>query len=197
MAYASSENSKLEYSIKLSATLAYLLLKQGDAVGIGGFSVNDLNMIKPRSGMVNINYITEKLSSFSAYGKTGLKDAVLRAIEKTNTDSAFVIVSDFLLDLGLVEESIKLLRASGREVIALQVLDLNEVEFDFDGSIEFEDMEEGTKILVDVRDIKNTYRKKMKEFMEELKSICLRHKSRYVFSPTTISIEDVLIQIAE
>jgi uncharacterized protein (DUF58 family) len=197
MGYASSENSKLHYSLKLSGTLAYLLLKQGDAVGIGDFSKNDLNLITPRSGMINLTHIAEKLSSFSAYGKTELKEAVLKAIGKTKRDSAFVIVSDFLMDLDPIEESIKLLRAAGREVIALQVLDPDEIEFNFDGSIEFVDIEEGTRILVDAGDIKNTYRKRMKEFIQRLKSICLQHKSRYVFSPTTIPIEDVLIQIAE
>jgi uncharacterized protein (DUF58 family) len=197
MGYASSENSKLDHSIRLSGTLAYLLLKQGDAVGIGDFSENDLNLITPRPGMINLTHITEKLSSLSASGKTGLKEAVLRAIGKTNKDSAVVIISDFLMDSGLIEESIKLLRAAGREVVVLQVLDPDEVEFNFEGSIEFVDMEEGTKILVDAGDIRNTYRKRMKEFIQRLKSMCLQNKSRYVFSLTTVPIEEVLIQIAE
>ena len=197
MGYASNGNNKLNYAIRLSATLAYLLLKQGDAVGIGDFSDNDLNMITPKTGTANLTPIVEKLNSLNAYGNTELKEAILRAIEKTKTDSAFVIVSDFLMDLDKIEESIKLLRASRREAIAFQVLDTNEVEFNFDGSIEFIDMEGEKKILVDSGDIRDAYRRRMKEFIERLKFLCLQHESRYVFSPTILPIEDVLIQIAE
>src|SRR3972149_2498705 len=57
MGYASNGNNKLDYAIRLSATLAYLLLKQGDAVGIGDFSDNDLKMITPKTGIANLTPI--------------------------------------------------------------------------------------------------------------------------------------------
>jgi uncharacterized protein (DUF58 family) len=197
MAYASKENSKFDYAIRLSATLAYLLLKQGDAVSIADFSDKNIDIIAPRSGVATITPTVEKLKSLSPAGKTALKEAVLMAIEQIKRDSAFVIVSDFLMDLESVEESIKLIRASGKEAIALHVLDPDEIDFNFDGSIEFEDMEEETRILVECRDIRNTYREKIEDFIQKLKLICHENKSRYVFSPSNASIEDVLIQIAD
>ena len=139
----------------------------------------------------------EKLKSFSPGGKGALKEAVLRAIERVKMDSAFIIASDFLIDLGTIEESIKLIRANGKEAIVLHVLDPDEIDFNFDGSIEFEDMEEEIKILVECGDIRNTYRKRIEEFIQKLKLICHENKSRYVFCPSNASIEDVLIQIAD
>jgi uncharacterized protein (DUF58 family) len=197
MGYGSKESSKLDYALRLSATLAYLLFKQGDAVGIVDFSDRDINVIPPRSGAANLIPIVEKLKSFIPDGKGALKEAVLRAIEKVKMDSAFIIVSDFLMDLESVEESIKLIRATGKEAIALHVLDPDEVDFNFDGSIEFEDMEEGIKVLVECGDIRNAYRKGIEEFIQKLKLICHENKSRYVFSPSNVPIEDVLIQIAD
>jgi uncharacterized protein (DUF58 family) len=196
MGYGSKETTKLDYAIKLSATFAYLLLKQGDAVGIADFCSKHTDIISPRPGISNLIPIVEKLKSLEPGGKTILKEPVLRVIERTSADAAFVIVSDFLIDLGSIEESFKLLRSSKKEVIAFHILDPDEIDFNFDGSIEFEDMEEKTKVLVDAGGIRSTYRKRIKDFIQKLKLICHENKSRYVFSPSNMPIEDALIQIA-
>ena len=48
MDYGDGSYNKFEYAKKLSATLSYLLLKQGDAVGIIGFSDSGIEIIPPR-----------------------------------------------------------------------------------------------------------------------------------------------------
>ena len=196
MGYASKETSKFDYAIRLSATLAYLLLKQGDGVGVTDFSDGSVDVILPRSGTANLTPIVEKLKSLSPGGKGALKEAVLKTIERIKMDSVFVLISDFLMDFEPIEESIKLIRAAGREAIAIHVLDPDEIDFNFDGSIEFEDMEEDIKVLVDTGGFRNIYRKRVEEFIQKLKFICHKNRSRYVLSPSNAPIEDVLIQIS-
>jgi len=197
MGYGSEEKTKLDYAIRLSATLAYLLFKQGDAVGIADFSDGDIDIILPRPGISNLTPIVERLESLKPFGKTTLKEPISRAIEKISRDSAFVIVSDFFMDLAQVEESFKLLRSSKKEIVAFHVLHPDEMDFDFDGSIEFEDMEERTRVLVDAPSIRNLYMKRIRDFIEKLKLICYENRSRYVLSPLSTPIEEVLIQIAD
>ncbi|MBI2487985.1 MAG: DUF58 domain-containing protein [Deltaproteobacteria bacterium] len=197
MGYGSEEKTKLDYAIRLSATLAYLLLKQGDAVGIADFCDNDIDILLPRPGISTITPIIEKLKSLKPNGKTILKEPVLRAIEKMSMDTAFVVVSDLFMDLASIEESLKLLRSSKKEVVAFHVLHPDEIEFNFYGSIEFEDMEEKTKVLVDAGSIREAYIKRIKDFTEKLKLLFYQNKSRYVFSPSNIPIEDALLQIAD
>jgi uncharacterized protein (DUF58 family) len=197
MGYGSEEKTKLDYAIRLSATLAYLLLKQGDAVGVADFCDKDIDILPPRPGMSTITPIIEKLESLKPNGKTILKEPVLRAIEKMSMDTAFVVVSDLFMDLASIEESLKLLRSSKKEVVAFHVLHPDEIDFNFYGSIEFEDMEEKTKVLVDAGSIREAYIKRMKDFTEKLKLLFYQNKSRYVFSPSNIPIEDALLQIAD
>ncbi len=197
MGYGSEEKTKLDYAIKLSATLAYLLLKQGDAVGIADFCDKDIDILLPRPGMSTITPIIEKLKSLKPNGKTILKEPVLRAIEKMGMDTAFVVVSDLFMDLASIEESLKLLRSSKKEVVAFHVLHPDEIDFNFYGSIEFEDMEEKTKVLVDAGSIREAYIKRIKDFTEKLKLLFYQNKSRYVLSPSNIPIEDALLQIAD
>jgi uncharacterized protein (DUF58 family) len=196
MGYGSEGESKLNYALRLSGTLSYLLLKQGDAVGIVDFSDGDINIIPPRPGLSNLTPILERLESLEPAGKTALKEPILRAIERISGDSAFVIVSDFFMDLAQVEESFKLLRSSKKETVIFHVLHPDEMDFGFDGSIEFEDMEERTRVLVDARGIRNAYMKRIRDFIEGLKLICYENRSRYVLSKSSTPIEEVLIQIA-
>jgi uncharacterized protein (DUF58 family) len=197
MGYISRESSKLDYSKRLAATLTYLLIKQGDAVGIVDFCDDNIAMLPPRSGNPALNAILTRLDSLTASGKADIKEPINRAIEKTRADSCLVIISDLLIDLNLIEESLKLLRSSNKEAIFFHILDRDEIEFEFDGSIEFEDMEDETKILVDAGNIRKTYRNRVQAFIDRVKQICHENESRYVLSPTYSPIEEVLMQIAQ
>lgn len=197
MGYISRESSKLDYAKRLAATLTYLLIKQGDAVGIVDFCDDNISMLPPRSGNPALNAILTRLDSLTASGKGNIKEPINRAIEKTRADSCLVIISDLLIDLNLIEESLKLLRSSNKEAIFFHILDRDEIEFEFDGSIEFEDMEDETKILVDAGNIRKTYRNRVQAFIDRVKQICHENESRYVLSPTYSSIEEVLMQIAQ
>lgn len=197
MGYISRESSKLDYAKRLAATLTYLLIKQGDAVGIVDFCDDNISMLPPRSGNPALNAILTRLDTLTASGKADIKEPINRAIEKTRADSCLVIISDLLIDLNLIEESLKLLRSSNKEAIFFHILDRDEIEFEFDGSIEFEDMEDETKILVDAGNIRKTYRNRVQAFIDRVKQICHENESRYVLSPTYSSIEEVLMQIAQ
>ena len=197
MGYISRESSKLDYAKRLAATLTYLLIKQGDAVGIVDFCDDNIAILPPRSGNPALNAILTRLDSLTASGKADIKEPINRAIEKTRADSCLVIISDLLIDLNLIEESLKLLRSSNKEAIFFHILDRDEIEFEFDGSIEFEDMEDETTILVDAGNIRKTYRNRVQAFIDRVKQICHENESRYVLSPTYSPIEEVLMQIAQ
>jgi uncharacterized protein (DUF58 family) len=197
MGYTSRESSKLDYAKRLAATLAYLLIKQGDAVGIIDFCDHNIGTLPPRSGNPALNAILTSLDSLTASGKADIKGPINKSIEKAKADSCFVLISDFLIDLSLIEESLKLLRSSNKEAIFFHILDRDEIEFNFDGSIEFEDMEDEIKLLVDARNIRKTYRKRVQAFIDKVKQICHENESRYVLSPTYSPIEEVLMQIAQ
>jgi len=196
MEYGSTVLSKLDFAKRLSATLAYLILKQGDAVGIADFWDKSIQLLPPRSGHRALTEILAKLVSLKPYGKTIFEEPINTAIEKIKGDTVIVIVSDFLIDLNSIKNSLKLLRSSKKEVILFHVLDRDEFEFEFRGSIEFNGMEEEKKILVDANSIRKSYKRNLKEFLRKLEVICFENQSKYVFSPTYSPIGDVLIQIA-
>jgi len=196
MDYGDGEYNKFEYAKKLCATLAYLLLKQGDSVGLVAFSEDDIELIPPRAGSHFITPILDKLETLKPSGSTGLKDPVLKALETYRSDASFVIMSDFLIDSKTIEQTIKLIKNSRKEISLFQVLHPDETEFNFSGSIEFEDLETSEKVIVDTGSLRHIYRKRVMEFIDKLKHICHENETRYVLSPTNQTIEKSLIQIA-
>lgn len=197
MDYGVKELNKFEYAKKLSATLAYLLLKQGDSVGLLSFSDEGLELIPPRAGGHSINPILDKLSSLNPSGSTTIEAPILKALEAYISDASFVIMSDFLFDSEKLEQSIKLIKNSRKEISLFHILHPDELEFEFKGSIEFEDLETSDKVIVDADSLRHTYRQKIMEYIDMIKNLCHENKSRYVLSPTNQSIDKSLIQIAD
>ena len=197
MGYGENAQNKLQYAKKLSATLAYLLLKQGDSVGLVIFSDDETELIPSRSGSHFITPILNMLELVEPSGSTGLKEPVLKALEAYRSDASFILISDFLMDTESIEKAVKLIRNSRKELSLFHILHRDETEFNFNGSIEFEDMETSAKVIVDTNSLRHTYRKKIGDFIEKIKNICHENESRYVLSHTNESIEKPLIQIAD
>jgi len=149
---------------------------------------------------LSISFVTNssfKFETFTPSGTTGIKEPVLKALEAYNSDASFVIVSDFLIEPETIEKSLKLIKTSKKEVTLFHILHPDEIDFDFRGSVEFQDMETAAKVIVDTGSIRHTYKKRIGEFIERLKLICHENETRYVFSPINNSIENSLIQIAD
>lgn len=197
MGYGEGENTKLEHAKRLAATLAYLLLKQGDAVGAGAFSEDGFDIIPPRPGNAFITSIVEKLESAIPSGGTNFTAPIMKALETFRTDASFVIISDLFTEEEEIEKGLQMLKAAGKNTTLFHVLHPDEYEFGFRGSVEFEDMETEDKIIVDTGAVRNTYLKRIREFMERLRLVCHEYEARYVFSPTSRPIDESLIEIAD
>ena len=197
MGYGDGSSNKLQYAKTLSATLAYLLLKQGDAVGLLIFSDDDMDFVPPKSGSRNIAPILNKLENITPAGRTGLKEPVLKTLEAYRSDASFILVSDFLVDIETIVQTVKLIKNSKKELSLFHILHPDETEFNFTGSIEFEDLETNSKIVTDTDSLRQSYRQRVGEFIENIRRICHENESRYVLAPTNEPIEKPIIQIAD
>jgi uncharacterized protein (DUF58 family) len=191
-----SKISKLRYALKLSATLAYLLLLQGDRVAVADFSSGVTNISPQVSTPSGLFGMLAYLESLSASGGSGLGEPIARVVESLRGGGAIVILSDFLSDPDLLEESLKLLRFNKKPVVAFHVLDPSEIEFPFEGSCEFEDLEDDLRISVVAEDVRKVYRRKMEEFMGKVAGVFYKNGASYVLATTDTPVEDVLIEIA-
>ena len=86
------------------------------------------------------------------------------------------------------------LRHRGHDVILFHILDEAEVHFPFEGTIEFEDVEEERKLTLDARGMRPDYLKSLAEFQAFYRTECAKANIDYVAMDTSVSFDKALME---
>ena len=147
MGYASQGISKLEYGSYVAASLAYLMQRQRDAVGLISFDrrVVDRLPVSARPGHLRTLLVMLdrlRLGEASDVSKPlhDLADALARR-------GMVVLISDLLDEPEQIIKGLKHLRYRGSDVIVFHVLDHDELTFPFERATRFRDMETDDEVL--------------------------------------------------
>jgi len=195
MAFASQGSlSKLEYSAYLAAALAYMMIKQQDAVGLTLFDESITSYLPPHATKAYLRQILVSLQSMRASGKTGAGAALHQVAERIRRRGLVVIISDLLDDPGEVLTALKHFRHKKNEVIVMQVLDPLERTFRFGGDAQFEDMETAERLTTQPWQVERAYRRQMTEFLERYKRQCRENYIDYVLLDTHTPFDVALVE---
>ena len=168
-AHASSV-TKLQYAQFLAASLAYLLNRQQDAVGLVAFAEKVHTHVPARNRTGHMRTIFGNLSMLEPGGQTQLAESLHRLAEILTRRGIIVIISDFYDQTDRLQEAFQHLRFKGHDLVAFHVLDQNELDFDFtDPVLLLEDAEtqEQMPVLPDV--VMSGYRERMRRHVEEMR----------------------------
>ena len=185
--------SKLEYAKVLAASLAYIMLKQQDAVGLATFSEQPDNYIIPKSYKTHLNNLFLTLDKTGAVGKTKTSDCLNRLSEKIKKRGLVVLISDFFDDPDKILNSLKMFKYKKNEVIIFQILDPAERNFDFNSESKFIDLETGRKISTQPHQIKLAYQNVFEEYLSKLKTECLSNGIEYNLVTTDSSFDKSIL----
>lgn len=173
MRFASKNNiSKFEYSAYLAASLAYLLMKQRDAVGLALYDETLHTYLPPRSKTSYIAEILRTIDQTYPSERTGTAKALNQLAEKIVRRGLVIIFSDFFDEPESVLNALKHFRHKKHEVIAFQILDPQEVDFKYSGSVQFKDMETLETLQTQPLQLQKYYREKVEEFINQIKKEC-------------------------
>src|SRR5499433_3645374 len=133
-AHASSV-TKLQYAQFLAASLAYLLNRQQDAVGMVAFAEKVHTHVPARNRTGHMRTIYGNLSLLEPGGETHLAESLHQLAEILTRRGIVVIISDFYDQPERLQEAFQHLRFKGHDLVAFQVLDQNELDFDFNDPV--------------------------------------------------------------
>jgi uncharacterized protein (DUF58 family) len=168
--------SKLAYGRVLAACLAYLLLRQNDAVGLVTFDEKPLARVPARSVRRQLFEVLKELTDAPEGTGTELGPVLHDVAERIPRRGLVVLVSDLLDDPAAVLSGLKHFRHRGHEVLVLQVLDPREVDLDFPGEVEFTALEApGTRLRTEPAHVREGYRARLEAWRHELRRECRRH----------------------
>ena len=192
MQYGSGENSKLDYAKVAAACLAFLIIKQRDAVSLSLFD-DSVREELPRGNTQNHLFnILEKLVQFNSQGETDLAGQLHALANKSQRKGLVIVISDFFDDEEAVLESVQHLRFVGHEVIGMQILDHDEIVFPFNGLVEFEGLENIENLKTRPTEIRKSYMKEFSDFQKKLKDGFSRNSSHFIECDTSKPLNDVL-----
>lgn len=194
MNYASDGWSKFDYGATLAASLAYLILKQQDAVGLTLFSDRIEKRIPPKAAQGYLFAILKELEERRPKGETRAGAVLQDLAGSLKRRGLVILISDLLDEYGEVVKGLKQIRSRGSEVMVFHLLDRDEIEFPFEKPGLFEDMEEEIKLLVDPRSIRSAYLKTIHSLIEDYRSACASSFIDYHLFNTSTGLDKALIQ---
>ena len=192
MTYASGAISKLEYAKYLAASLAYLIVDQGDSVGVGVFDGELQNYIAPKSNMRILYDISNELEKVIPRPRTNI-GAILHNFAHRMSRRGFVVLfSDLFDNTDEFIEGLNHLRFRGHNVILFHVLDPYELEFPLSGMWKFVGLEGEGEVITQPARVRNNYLKELEKFIARIKTACTRAQVDYVLVNTAEPVEHVL-----
>lgn len=179
MAYAGKRSgglTKLDYAIRLAASLSYLMLAQQDAVGLVTFDNQPRDHIPPRSRPSHLRAMLSALCRDLGRRETDLGGVFHTLVPQLKKRGLLVIISDGMGDVESISRALAHFRAAHHELIFFQVLDADELDFPFSGRVQFRDLENGGhEQTVDATMLRNAYLDRLADHEAKLKSACRNH----------------------
>ncbi len=158
---------KLWYAKHLAASLALILLRQGDGVGLTAFHDHVVARVAPRGGQRQWKELARTLQELDAVGQTSAEGALREMAVRLRRRGLVVLLSDMLVAREETLTALKFLRHHGHEVLVLHLLDPGERELPSAADVRFFDPESGRELLVSVADVRNEYREAVDQALME------------------------------
>jgi uncharacterized protein (DUF58 family) len=181
MAFTSAAGvSKLQYAVLLAATLAYLISRQGDAVGLLGFAEAVTAYLPPRPGQNHLRAVLHALSTMKPSGTTATSAALRRGSDLLTRRGALIVLSDLYDEMDETLGAMRRAARMGHEVTVFHLVTRAEIEFPYRDDAEFVDLETSRTLLVGAAAARSAYRRAFADFLEAWRSRCAAESIDYV-----------------
>jgi len=172
MQFGSGKVTKFDYACTIAAAVAYLLLRQQDAVSLLAFDDQVRGIAPSRSRQTHLGSILSVLMQESPSRKTDIFEILKYVANEKTHRGMVVLISDLFVPRDGLFKGLRLLRRRGHEVLVFQVLDDQEIDFNFTGTTRFEGLEQSGQLVCDPRSLREGYLKAMHAFLDEIRRNC-------------------------
>ncbi|QGJ71906.1 VWFA domain-containing protein [Planctomycetales bacterium 10988] len=192
MQYQSGALSKYDYGCTAAVSLAYLLLKQQDAVACVPFDDRVRAQLPFKSTRQHLMAVIESLKTLKPTDKTGMFKILKKVAETYPRRGMVVLISDLLTDRDSLMKGLRLLRQRGHDVLILHIMDDEELDFPFQGPTRFEGLESDDLLNCNPRALREGYLKALEKFLEDVRIGCAKNVVDYKLIRTSEPLDAVL-----
>jgi uncharacterized protein (DUF58 family) len=158
MAFSGGGVTKLRYAVLLAASLAWLMLRQRDAVGLVSFDRGIREYVAPASARTQLNVLLSRLSRLEASGGTRTRETFQELARRIRRRGLILLLSDLLTDPDDVVSGLRYFRHQKHEVIVFHILDPGEIDLPGGPEVVYRDLETGEEVQAAPGAIRDEYR---------------------------------------
>src|ERR1035437_5545784 len=162
--------TKFEYAAVLAASMAYMMANQQDLVGLSVFDTNIRLEIPQGNGASHLDQIFKQLEKVTPDKNTNVAEALHTIANKVPRRGLVILISDLLDDPDRILLALQHLKHARHQMIVLQVMDRSEMELTGNRPVTFQDMEDGSRLQIDPKLIREEYKREMEGFLELIKT---------------------------
>ena len=186
---------KSKKALELAAILAYLSIKSMDKVSI--YYVRGHHIGEVFTNIVGKDaYFNEivKLNDITFNGDCFMSDAIIPTMVGYG-DGNTIIISDFLTDNNY-ENVIDYLRGKKRDVLCIQILAAEEINFSYRGKVLLRDSENNENYYKNNinRNVLEAYNKALNYVTSRIEKYCNIRDANYLLVPSDRSLEDIIFK---
>jgi uncharacterized protein (DUF58 family) len=166
MNYVENGFSRLDYAKNLLASLAYLGYLQGDGLSYYTLSEGKIEQKvspMPKSFQRILFYLEEEKASGS-WPLEAFPDSLIQGRDR----ELIIWVSDFLQKENEWENLVANFRHPRKELMLIQLLGEQELDFKLEGNFVFRDLESGQEFVQDGKSVQAEFNKKFKAYLDQL-----------------------------
>ncbi len=194
MNYRSGALSKLDVACALAASIAYLLVKQQDAVGLLILKSKGVEYVPPRASANHLQTLLDALEGLKGEGPTNLGAAADLLAEKAQRRAAIFLMSDLFDEDPAALKRLLQLRLRKNELSVFQTLDPYELEFPFEDNTLFQSMEDERFIQANPREIRESYIEELQGFLADSRRQCAEMDCELETVRTDEALDKVLLK---
>lgn len=195
MAFGSGEVTKLDVARMLAASVAYLLVRQGDRVGylpVGGSSAE---AVPPRGGERHLHALLHALERTEASGAASVASALDGGLERFRRRGPVFVFSDLYEPADALGDAATRLARAGFDVTLFHVLDALERRMELGDETEFVDLEGAGRLTADPRLLRRTYLDRLGAHVADLGRACAGAGVDFVAVDTSAPLDEMLAAV--
>jgi uncharacterized protein (DUF58 family) len=176
--------SKFRYAAIMSAALAHLVSRQGDAVGLMAPRESSPLFLPPRAGGQHVRGLLAALSTLVPRGAWRPDGAIRFAAERLKRRGLLLVLSDFYDAEDATLGELRRAARMGHEVVVFQIISRDELDFPYREDLELTDLETGRRLAVSARHARREYKDAVAAFLERWRTRTRAEGFQYLLAVT-------------
>lgn len=183
---------KFDHATAAAAAMSYLALHQQDRAGLVVFADKLLDFVKPSSSRSQWRTIVDALRVQPVDQPTSMGRVCDELVSRLRHRSVVVILSDFFDDDNTLAAGLSRLSHRRHDVMLLQTLDHQELDFGFQDPLSLLGMEAEGKVDLDPRALRKAYLEALNEHIQSIRATCRKFGFEHEIVDTSMPLGPLL-----